>query len=140
LRGALAGAAAAIFLFLAGIVLANFQARSPVSGKLNNRAEQQVPFGPTTVHGAPGATAGGAGAAKPSPAAVASRLQAAPRAQAQPAKSSPAPAKPSPQWHHFRTSTSGNENDVIVRHFSPPKPTTQTAQQRQPAIKRYSDE
>lgn len=144
LRGALAGAVAASALFLAGMLLANFQSVAPLSRDLSDGSvEQEVPFGPTTVHGAPGVTVGGPTAVKPTPATSAPQPQAPVQAQPQPVKSNPDTAKPSPEWRHFRRSSSDSQDNVndgvVVRHFRQPSPATQTAQQRA-GIKRYSDE
>lgn len=139
LRGALAGAGAATLLFLVGLVWANFHAITPLSHSLMNRSvEEQVPFGATTIHGASGATA--------EPVSVKdSAQQAAPlQSKPHPASRSSQPPKPDSQWHHFQRAANNDgdttADDVVVRHFGPPKKQpTQTAQQR-PAITRYSDE
>jgi cell division protein FtsB len=137
LRGAFAGAIAATFLFLVGMVLANFQAFTPVSHSLTTGSvEQQAPFGATTVHGPPGVTVVGT----PKPTSASST----PPPQAQPAPAKPHPATRDSGWHHFQPSPSDQEgstaDDVVVKHFGPRRPMTQTAQQRQPGLKRYSDE
>ncbi len=138
LRGAIAGGLAAVLLFLAGIVLANFQAVTPVSSQLGNGVEEQTPFGPATVHGSPGVTVGGPPPSKSAPLAQApqqSNLQPAPRAS-----STKRPA----QRRHFQRRASRTQNDatagdVIVRHFrQTAKPASTTQQQAR--LKHYSDE
>lgn len=146
LRGALAGAGTAIFLFLVGMVWANFHAITPVSHNLmSGSVEQQVPFGAATVHGAPGVTITPRPVSSddtPPPQAPPSR-----QAKPHPAISNAPIAKPDSEWHHFQRASSDSDNgddstapDVVVRHFAPPRrQPTQTAQQRA-SIKRYSDE
>lgn len=146
LRGAVAGAVAACFLFLAGMVLANFRAIIPVSHDLHTGSiEQQVPFGATTIHGASGVTVGGTTVGGRALAPNAASAQQRPSAQAkpQPAKSSTQPAKQKSQWHHFRRRSSRQQDvvadDVTVTHFGPQRKPANPAQQ-QAQLKRYSDE
>lgn len=147
MRGVLAGAAAAVALFVAGILLANFHTSTPLSPDIEGSSiEEQVPFGPATVHGAPGVTLT-PNAPKTLPA-IAARVP--PTASASSPASRPKPVLQTsqaknhkPAWRHFRNKSSGEKddvaNDVTVRHFgAQKKPTTQTAQQT--GIKRYSDQ
>lgn len=144
LRGAFAGAVAAGLFFILGMILANLHSLTPLSRSLaSGSVEEQVPFGPTTLH-APAASA------KPASAVSRPQIPAAAPAQPAPAASKPQPArttvpgnKPSPEWHHFRRSSSASEDtatadDVEVKHFGPARKTTQTAQQL--GVKRYSDQ
>ncbi|HLJ30553.1 MAG TPA: hypothetical protein VKY85_27865 [Candidatus Angelobacter sp.] len=137
LRGAFAGVVAASFLFLAGMVLANFHAVTPLSGILREGSvEQQAPFGATTLHAVP-ATA--------RPVIAIQRQETPAAAKPSPTRTSTPVAKQKSQWHHFRQRSDRDEDDVtaddvVVRHFnSPKKPPTQAAQQ-QAGLKRYSDE
>jgi hypothetical protein len=140
LRGAFAGAVAASFLFIVGMVLANFHAVTPITGRLTNGSvEEQVPFGATTLHPAPAPTRP-VTAARPALIPAASPAVAKP----QPTRSSAPPTQQKQQWHRFQRTSSNQDDatadDVVVRHFGPPrKPPTQTAQQRA-GLKHYSDE
>ena len=144
LRGVFAGAIAAVALFVAGILLANFHNSSPLPPDITGSSiEQPVPFGPATVHGAPGVTlTPSAPKSQPHPPITANAPHAA--SKPQPAVHTAQAKKPKRQGRHFRNRSTGEEddatNDVVVRHFGPQKkPTTQTAQ-RQTGIKRYSDQ
>lgn len=139
LRGVFTGAIAASILFAVGMLLANFTPGSPFSSSVSNGSvEQQVPFGPTTLHGAPGATVGGPAASN-----AVRASNNVPR-QATPAQSKPQPAstKAPAKWRRFRRSASrnndsGTADDVVVRHFGPqpqPQPHAQQA-----GLKHYSD-
>jgi len=150
LRGVFAGAAAAAALFIVGILLANFHARAPLPPTLTGGSvQQQVPFGPATVKGAPGVTLS---PGVPKSLAETARAARPASATAPPSVRKPEPAvritrtaAQDPGWRHFRKRSSGEHDDgtaddVVVRHFAPlRKPVTQTAQ-RQAGIKRYSDE
>lgn len=144
LRGALAGAVAAAFLFLTGMVLANFHSIIPVSRDLNTGSiGQESPFGPATVHGPPGVTVGGTPAAKPGQADNAPVIPEPPRAKPQPSSRANAPVgNRKSQWRHFQKQSENADNatadDVVVRHFPTRNPPTQTAQRQK--VKRYSDE
>lgn len=148
MRGVMAGAAAAVALFVAGILLANFHTSSPLSPDLEGSSiEQQVPFGPATVHGAPGVTLT-PNAPKTLPAIAARVLPSAsassPASRPKQAVQTTQAKKPKSAWRHFRNKSGAEEDDVAddvtVRHFGAQKrPTTQTAQ-RQTGIKRYSDQ
>lgn len=146
-RGVFAGVAAAVALFLVGILLANFHGKEPLAPNLTEGSiEQQVPFGPATVHGPPGVTLGpkttkSAPAATPIPAAS---IAARPSSKPRPAVGTTQARQQKSEWRHFRKRSAGEEDDVaddvIVRHFGPPrKQPTQTAQ-RNDGIKRYSDQ
>ena len=145
LRGAFAGAVAASLFFILGMILANLNALTPLSRSLaNGSVEEQLPFGPTTLHAPPAST-------KPASAVSRPQIPAAAPAQPVPAANKPQPArsrapenKPSPQWHHFQRSSNTSEdnataNDVVVKHFRPARKTTQTAQQ-EAGLKHYSDQ
>lgn len=145
LRGAFAGAVAASFFFILGMILANLNALTPLSRSLaNGSVEEQLPFGPTTLHAPPAST-------KPVSAVSRPQIPVAAPAKPAPLANKPNPArttvpgnKPSPEWHHFQRSSSANEDthtadDVVVKHFGPPRKTTQTAQQ-QAGLKHYSDQ
>lgn len=140
LRGVFAGAAAAAALFIVGMLLANFHARAPLPPSMSEGSVQQnLPFGSATVHGPPGVTL-----APTTPAAPVAATKSAPLAvKASPSAPGPQPAtqrtRTDSGWHHFGKNSTGE--DVVVRHFGQPrKPTTQTAQQQQPGIRRYSDQ
>ena len=144
LRGVFAGAVAAVALFVAGILLANFHGSSPLPPDMTGNAiEQPVPFGPATVHGAPGVTlAPKAPKTQPRPPVAASAPH--PASKPRPAVNTAQAKKTKREWRHFRNRSTGEGDDVagdvVVRHFgSQRKPTTQTAQ-RQTGIKRYSDQ
>src|SRR5579864_6049605 len=117
--------------------------------RLRLEAQQQVPFGPATVKGAPGVTLS---PGVPKSLAETARAARPASATAPPSVRKPEPAvritrtaAQEPGWRHFRKKSSGEHDDgtaddVVVRHFAPlRKPVTQTAQ-RQAGIKRYSDE
>jgi hypothetical protein len=139
LRGVFTGAVAASILFAVGMVLANFTPSDPFPSSVSNGSvDQQMPFGPTTLHGPPGATVGGPTASNAVHPGNSVPRQAAPaQSRLQPA-STKAPAK----WRHFRRSASrgddgGAADDVVVRHFGPqprPQPHAQQA-----GLKHYSD-
>lgn len=151
LKGVFAGAVAAAALFIVGIVLANVHAHSPIPRELTgNHVQEQVPFGPANAQGAPGLPLGpitgktlaARAVVTPSPA----RQLATKVASSRPAIRAHATQARNhkTEWRHFRNKSNGEEDDVaqdvVVRHFGPPrKPTTQTAQ-RQDGIKRYSDQ
>jgi hypothetical protein len=167
LPGALAGALAASLVYLAAVVFGNLHAIKPLSGTLKTAAvEQQTPFGPTTIHGSPSVAVSGTETANSAPATKAVNATQTPATAEPPqppttveSRQSEAPprvqprsaattrrSKPSPGWHRFRhrsgssqDSDNGNVDDVVVRHFAPQKPITQTAQQRG-GIRRYSDQ
>lgn len=144
LRGAFAGAVAASLFFILGMILANLNALTPLSRSLvNSSVEEQLPFGPTTLHAPPAST-------KPASAVSRPQIPAAAPAQPAPFAKKPNPArttvpgnKPSPEWHHFQRSSSAGEdttaNDVVVKRFGPARKTTQTAQQ-EAGLKHYSDQ
>ena len=167
LPGALAGALAASLVYLAAVVFGNLHAVKPLSGSLKTVAvEQQTPFGPTTIHGSPSVAVSGTETANSAPATKAANAtqtpataeppqapatvgspqsEALPRVQPR-AAATTRRSKPSPGWHRFRhrsgssqDSDNGDVNDVVVRHFAPQKPITQTAQQRG-GLRRYSDQ
>ena len=144
LRGVFAGAIAAVALFVAGILLANFHGSSPLSPDMRGSAiEQQVPFGPATVHGAPGVTlTPKAPTTQPRPPIAASAPHAA--SKPQPAVHTAHAKKQQRKWQHFRNRSTGEEDDVaddvVVRHFGPQKKATTQTAQRQTGIKRYSDQ
>lgn len=138
LRGVFTGAIAASILFVAGMLLANFTPTSPFSSSgSGGSVEQQVPFGPTTLHGPPGATVGGPAASNVVRAGNDIPRQAAP---AQP-KPQPAREKTPAKWRRFRRSASrgadSGGDDVVVRHFGPQPPSQPHAQQA--GLKHYSD-
>lgn len=145
-RGAFAGAVAACFLFLVGMLLANFRAIIPVSHSLHTGSvEQQVPFGATTIHGAPGVTVGGStvGGRASAPKSASALQQPPSQAKPQPAKTGAQAAKQKSQWHRIQRRSSRRQDvaadDVTVTHFSPQrKPANPAPQQAQ--LKRYSDE
>jgi hypothetical protein len=141
LRGVFTGAIAAAILFALGMLLANFSPTTPFPASVTKgSAEQEMPFGPTTLHGAPtsaGVTVGGIPASKP--------LHAGNNAArpAVPAQTKPQPSKakaPSPK-KRFRSSNrngdDGTADDVVVRHFKPQQPAQPHPQQA--GLKRYSD-
>jgi hypothetical protein len=144
-RGVFTGAIAASFLFFVGMVLANFHPKEPFPADMNNgSAEQQVPFGATTVHGAPGVTIGGTTAARPVRATTTpSQAQAPAQAKPQPVRTSASSRKQKSQWRRFRRSSARNESDdtaddVVVRHYpQTQKPQPQHLQQA--GLKHYSD-
>lgn len=146
LRGVMAGAVAASVLFIAGLLLANFQTSTPPSSNLDNGSvKQQVPFGAATVHGTPGVTIGGAKTTKTVPAATALPLRQAPvQARPQPSTRTTAQAKQKSQWHHFRKNSSRNgdatADDVVVKHFGPQQKPMAKNTQQQAGMKRYSDQ
>lgn len=144
-RGALAGAVAASFFFILGMILANLHSLTPLSRSLaSGSIEEQVPFGPTTLR-TPAASA------KPASAVSRPQIPVAAPAQPAPVVNKPNPArttvpgnKPSPEWHHFQRSSNAPEDtpttdEVVVKHFGPPRRTTQTPQQ-QAGLKHYSDQ
>lgn len=139
LRGVFTGVIAASVLFLVGMLLANFTPTSPFpSSGSSGSIEQQVPFGPTTMHGPPGATVGGPAAAN-----AVRAGNTVPR-QAAPAQSKPQPArgKAPAKWRRFRSSASrgadsGGGDDVVVKHFGPQPQSQPHAQQA--GLKHYSD-
>lgn len=138
LRGVFTGAIAASILFVIGMLLANFTPTSPFSSSgSNGSVDQQVPFGPTTLHGPPGATLGGQAASNAVRAGNTLPRQAAP---AQP-KPQPARGKAPAKWRRFRRSASrradSGGDDVVVRHFGPQSPSQPHAQQA--GLKHYSD-
>jgi hypothetical protein len=144
LRGAFAGAVAASFLFLVGMVLANFRSIIPLSRSLTNGSvEQQVPFGPTTVHGTPGVTVGGTSTPKPVRAVATRPQETTQQVKPHPGQNSKPVTQQKSQWHHFQRSTreddAGTADDVVVRHYAAPRKPVQAAQQ-QARLKRYSDE
>lgn len=148
MRGVLAGAATAVALFVAGILLANFHTSSPLSPAVEGSSiEQQVPFGPATVHGAPGVTLTPKAPKTLPPIAARVPLSASasrPASRPKPAVHTTQAKNHNPAWRHFRNKSSAEKedvaDDVTVRHFgAQKKPTTQTAQ-RQTGIKRYSDQ
>ena len=145
LRGVFTGAIAAAILFAVGMLLANFSPTTPLPASVSNGSvEQQVPFGPTTLHGAPasaGVTVGGMSAPK-----LHAGNNVVRPATPAPAKPQPSQAKaPAPkrktQWRHFRSSNrngdDGTADDVVVRHFGPQQKAQPHAQQA--GLKRYSD-
>jgi len=146
LRGVFTGAAAATILFIAGMVLANFHASSPLPNLNGQSVQQDVPFGSATVHGTPGVTVGGAKTPKivrptnPVP------QQAAPaQPKPQPSKTSAPSKKQKSQWHRFRKSTRSESDDavaddVVVRHFAPTRKPIAKNTQQQAGLKHYSDQ
>ena len=145
LRGVFTGAIAAAILFAVGMLLANFSPTTPFPASVTKGSvEQEVPFGPTTLRGAPasaGVTVGGMSAPKP----LHNNISVArPAAPAQP-KSQPSRAKaPAPkksQWRRFRSSNrngnDGTADDVVVRHFGQQQQAQPHPQQA--GLKRYSD-
>ena len=146
LRGVFTGAAAATILFIAGMVLANFHASSPLPNLNGQSVQQDVPFGSATVHGTPGVTVGGAKTPKivrptnPVP------QQAAPaQPKPQPSKTSAPSKKQKSQWHRFRKSTRSESDDavaddVVVRHFAPTQKPIAKNTQQQAGLKHYSDQ
>ena len=145
LRGVFTGAIAAAILFAVGMLLANFSPITPLPASVTNGSvEQQVPFGPTTLHGAPasaGVTVGGMSAPKPLHSSTNVARPAIP-AQTRPQPSrAKAPAPKKSQWRRFRSSNrngdDGTADDVVVRHFGPQQPAQPRAQQA--GLKRYSD-
>lgn len=144
LRGVFTGAIAAAILFAVGMLLANFSPTSPFPRVTKGSVEQEVPFGPTTLHGAPasaGVTVGGMSAPKPLHSNTNVARPAIP-AQAKPQPSrAKAPASKKSQWRHFRSSNrnqdDGTADDVVVRHFGPQQQAQPHPQQA--GLKRYSD-
>ncbi|HEY6350323.1 MAG TPA: hypothetical protein VI636_13025 [Candidatus Angelobacter sp.] len=135
LRGVFAGAAAATALFTVGILLANFHASTPLSPRLTGSSiKEQMPFGPAAVQAPPAATvAPKIGKSLPE------IIRVARPASTPPVVRTARATRPNPEWRHFRKKST-EDDDVVVRHFGPPrKPPTQTAQ-RQTGIKRYSDQ
>jgi len=141
LRGVFAGAAAATALFAVGILLANFHASAPLSPRLTGSSiREQVPFGPATVQAPPGAVASPIGKSLPELIRVAR-----PASKPQPVGRTARVTRPNSDWRHFRKSSTREDDDVtaddvVVRHFGPQRKQTMQTAQRQPGIKRYSDQ
>lgn len=141
LRGVFMGAAAASILFIVGILLANFHPATPLPVSITNGGmEQQVPFGATTVHGAPGVTVGGGKTPRPAPA-IKNPQPPAPQLKPQPPKPSAQVTKKNSQWQRFqRKSNNGIADDVVVRHFGPTQKPIAKNTQPQAGLKHYSDQ
>lgn len=144
LRGAFAGAVAASFFFILGMILANVNALTPLSRSLaNGSVEEQLPFGPTTLHAPPASTKPVSAVSRPQVPVAAPAKPTPFAAKPQPARTGTPGNKPSPEWHHFQRSSNASEDvpadDVVVKHFGPQRKTTQTVQQ-QAGLKHYSDQ
>jgi hypothetical protein len=136
-RAVLTGAVAAGFLFLAGIVVANFQPSRPFPQAMSKPSfEQEVPFGPAILHppqgpiSQPSVTENRPGTVRPKP---------------RPDKSAAATPKQkrADRSHVRRRAPNAEEDstadDVVVRHYSSPQRRAQDLRQ-QAGVKRYSDQ